>query len=383
MQRQKHQQNYYTCPLKPTTTTPTTQHYHRIINNSFNYLRKQHQGAKNIMSPVGDDVSSDPMEAAAVVVNSIIYAKPSYCSIVVDISTSSPSKESLTVNCQQMLGSNKNRFFSLEERDQDAELYMMSTTMNGAIQHKISELCGNLLSMGLFNATESEDESDDDSEEDDYCDDDFIDVDGDDDDDDDSLIEFLYDDDENDNEVEGDLKAKDECDGCYNGTSVVFDSGLDEVDFIDKSSSLESLKQSVASSDKPKKVRFDTKPVVHVMHTWNYAYRAARKSEWGILINNRAHFKSRIQRVANELNPILSIEHRQKIYETRFANLYKEESLLPISKSIKQQNKCVDKKSKKNNQQKCKKKSKDLLRPLRKCKSSKKLKILIHYFYIF
>lgn len=119
------------------------------------------------------------------------------------------------------------------------------------------------------------------------------------------------------------------------------------------------------------------------MHAWDYAYRAARKSEWQIILQDRAHFKSRIQRVANELNPILSIEHRQKIYETRFANLYKEESLSPISKSIKQQKKCFDRNTKKNNRQKFYKKPKELLRPLKKCKSRKKLKILIDYFYIF
>lgn len=58
------------------------------------------------------------------------------------------------------------------------------------------------------------------------------------------------------------------------------------------------------------------------MHTWNYAYRAARKGEWEMYARDRERFKLRIQRVALTLNPILDREHRQKIYEKRFVNLY-------------------------------------------------------------
>lgn len=69
-------------------------------------------------------------------------------------------------------------------------------------------------------------------------------------------------------------------------------------------------------------MRFNTKPTVHVMHTWSYAYRAARKGEWEMYARDRERFKLRIQRTALTLNPILQREHRQKIYEKRFANLY-------------------------------------------------------------
>lgn len=69
-------------------------------------------------------------------------------------------------------------------------------------------------------------------------------------------------------------------------------------------------------------VRFNTKPTVHVMHTWSYAYRAARKGEWEMYARDRERFKLRIQRAALTLNPILDREHRQKIYEKRFVNLY-------------------------------------------------------------
>lgn len=60
------------------------------------------------------------------------------------------------------------------------------------------------------------------------------------------------------------------------------------------------------------------------MHTWSYAYRAARKGEWEMFARDRERFKLRIQRTALSLNPILEREHRQKIYEKRFANLYNE-----------------------------------------------------------
>lgn len=58
------------------------------------------------------------------------------------------------------------------------------------------------------------------------------------------------------------------------------------------------------------------------MHTWNYAYRAARKGEWEMYARDRERFKLRIQRAAFTLNPILEREHRQKIYEQRFVNLF-------------------------------------------------------------
>lgn len=69
-------------------------------------------------------------------------------------------------------------------------------------------------------------------------------------------------------------------------------------------------------------VRFNTKPTVHIMHTWCYAYRAARKGEWEMYARDRERFKLRIQRAAFTLNPILEREHRQKIYEKRFVNLF-------------------------------------------------------------
>lgn len=58
------------------------------------------------------------------------------------------------------------------------------------------------------------------------------------------------------------------------------------------------------------------------MHTWSFAYRAARKGEWEMYARDRERFKLRIYRAAFTLNPILEREHRQKIYEKRFVNLF-------------------------------------------------------------
>lgn len=63
------------------------------------------------------------------------------------------------------------------------------------------------------------------------------------------------------------------------------------------------------------------KPVVHVMHTWNFAYRAARKGPWETFVRDRERFKIRIQRTAVILDPILSREHRQRIFESRFEGI--------------------------------------------------------------
>ncbi|KAH8401404.1 hypothetical protein KR009_005275 [Drosophila setifemur] len=70
-----------------------------------------------------------------------------------------------------------------------------------------------------------------------------------------------------------------------------------------------------------KKVRFNPKPEVHVMLAWDFAYRAARKSEWQVIARDRARFQQRIHRVAPFLNPVLSPSHRASVYQARFLNV--------------------------------------------------------------
>lgn len=69
-----------------------------------------------------------------------------------------------------------------------------------------------------------------------------------------------------------------------------------------------------------KRVSFDPNPVVHVMHAWNFAYRAARKGHWEDVARDRDRFQQRIERTCVYLNPVLTPEHREKIYRSRFAD---------------------------------------------------------------
>lgn len=98
------------------------------------------------------------------------------------------------------------------------------------------------------------------------------------------------------------------------------------------------------------------KPIVHVMYTWNYAYRAARKGHWETFVRDRERFKLRIQRTAVSIEPILKLEHRQHIFETRFAKLLlkddKPQSVLqPEKKKQQKQRKMNPKMEKRNRQQ--------------------------------
>ncbi|KAG4072182.1 hypothetical protein HA402_014411 [Bradysia odoriphaga] len=67
-----------------------------------------------------------------------------------------------------------------------------------------------------------------------------------------------------------------------------------------------------------KKVRFNLKPVVHVLRTWSFAYQQARKGEWEQYGRDRVRFCDRIKRLESTLGPILNSNHRQKIYCDRF-----------------------------------------------------------------
>ncbi|XP_055378326.1 GATA zinc finger domain-containing protein 14-like [Condylostylus longicornis] len=71
---------------------------------------------------------------------------------------------------------------------------------------------------------------------------------------------------------------------------------------------------------KEKKVRFNLEPEVHVMHTWDYAYRAARKGEWESYARDRCRFKNRIDKVGPAITAILEEQHRRKIFNERFSN---------------------------------------------------------------
>ncbi|XP_073847783.1 protein phosphatase 1 regulatory subunit 15 [Musca autumnalis] len=383
---------------KMSTTALKAHHHTAAMAPSFEPKNINASKATRTMSSLAADLckvataagQAPPMEAA-VVVNSIIYSKPSFCSIVVDIggkgagiggTVSPPPMPSLSATSNSAKNNNpafkpqtnkekttpqtQNPWFSPPHQhigppftgggyfpmalptisppldDRDAHVYMMCTTMNGSINHQISDLCDNLIAMGsrLFGMANSEhdddsviefgyddnlddlkqninfsedEEDDDDDDEEDYDDEDEV-EDEEEDDEDDDEVEYKYDDDD-DNDVKHNEAA--ELDLNVNG-NCLHDDGVDVVDFI-KSCPYE--KTPNIFCDKKKKVRFNTKPVVHVMHTWNYAYRAARKGNWEMYARDRARFKMRIDRTANVLNRILEPEHRQKIFEQRFAKI--------------------------------------------------------------
>ncbi|KAL7737465.1 hypothetical protein ACLKA6_007603 [Drosophila palustris] len=75
------------------------------------------------------------------------------------------------------------------------------------------------------------------------------------------------------------------------------------------------------SQEHRKRVRFNLKPEIHVMHTWDFAYRAARKGGWQELARDRDRFQQRIKRVAPTINTILNSNHRDKIYKDRFLDV--------------------------------------------------------------
>lgn len=56
---------------------------------------------------------------------------------------------------------------------------------------------------------------------------------------------------------------------------------------------------------------------IHVIIAWDYAYRAARISPWETMARDSNRFKLKIQSLEPILNPVLSPEHRAKIWETR------------------------------------------------------------------
>ncbi|XP_015586653.1 uncharacterized protein LOC107263686 [Cephus cinctus] len=67
------------------------------------------------------------------------------------------------------------------------------------------------------------------------------------------------------------------------------------------------------------KVRFDLKPKVHTMIKWDYAYRSARRGPWEQMARDRERFKGRINCIARVLEPILTVQHRNHVWQERFA----------------------------------------------------------------
>lgn len=63
----------------------------------------------------------------------------------------------------------------------------------------------------------------------------------------------------------------------------------------------------------PLKVRFNLQPKVHVLHAWRHAYHQARRSPWEQIGRDRVRFQDKIRRLAEILNPVLDVQHRQRV----------------------------------------------------------------------
>ena len=64
----------------------------------------------------------------------------------------------------------------------------------------------------------------------------------------------------------------------------------------------------------------EEKNKLYVLVQWNFAYKQARKCEFRTYYLDRLRFEKRINNCKIILDPILSKEHRTKMYLTRFAN---------------------------------------------------------------
>lgn len=74
--------------------------------------------------------------------------------------------------------------------------------------------------------------------------------------------------------------------------------------------------------DMSRHVQFDElRNQVHYMYTWNYAYREHRKIYWEQVALDRWRFEENIKHLSCIINPILNVQHRQKIYEMRFKKI--------------------------------------------------------------
>lgn len=101
---------------------------------------------------------------------------------------------------------------------------------------------------------------------------------------------------------------------------IVFDNGTEsdyESDY-EETSDEEEEDHHANDSVTPQKVKFNLKPTIHTMVHWNYAYRAARKGPWERMARDRERFKRRICCIEQVLDPILTTEHRNRIWQERF-----------------------------------------------------------------
>uniref|UniRef100_A0A182JQ15 PP1c_bdg domain-containing protein n=1 Tax=Anopheles christyi TaxID=43041 RepID=A0A182JQ15_9DIPT len=109
-----------------------------------------------------------------------------------------------------------------------------------------------------------------------------------------------------------DCNSKDDTDGLEDD-----DDDDDSIVFCEDYDALHDDSNS-SSGFEEKKVRFNAKPVVHVMRAWDFAYRQARKGDWEMAARDRERFRKRIADLEPVLGPALQPRIRDKVYFERF-----------------------------------------------------------------
>lgn len=123
---------------------------------------------------------------------------------------------------------------------------------------------------------------------------------------DDSIV-FCYD--ENDTIGQPDFDYDDDDDSEEEETD---DNSCDE-------DSEDTLSHQPDSGFEERKVQFNLNPEVHVMRTWDFAYRQARKGDWEMAARDRERFKKRILETENALSTVFDKNLRDKVYKERFS----------------------------------------------------------------
>lgn len=67
-----------------------------------------------------------------------------------------------------------------------------------------------------------------------------------------------------------------------------------------------------------KNVKFNLKPTIHLMCTWTFAYKQARKGGWETVARDRCRFRRRIEEICEMLTHILESNHRNNVFRLRF-----------------------------------------------------------------
>lgn len=107
---------------------------------------------------------------------------------------------------------------------------------------------------------------------------------------------------------------------CQNGTDFDSDDGSeaepDEHNCEDDSKDTESHQPD--SGFEERKVQFNLNPEVHVMRTWDFAYRQARKGDWEMAARDRERFRKRILKTEDVLSIVFDKNVRDRVYQDRF-----------------------------------------------------------------